>query len=314
MVFLEDVAKGVGLEYFFDAKKAKGHLKGKRTQRRVEFSLNDDKVKGFWGQSTLSKAPLLLNGKVAVPVDFADKALRPLLSGHSPIPPPAPRSLFQVDVVIDPGHGGNDWGANLKVDDDIVKEKDLSLFAAQTLCQLLKQKRVNCLLTRNDDIYLTLHERTQFANHAGAKLFLSLHLNSEPKKKEVAKGYELYVLSLSKEPSARLAVARENQSIPEDLPEGVEKAVADLKAESLFEDSLRWAKTVSASLAPLNSSFGKAIKAGPFYVLYGANMPSVLLELGFITHPEERLRLRSPTTRAQYLGPLSERIAAELKK
>ncbi len=322
MVSLKKVAQGVGLDFFYNPKTNQGYLEGRRSKRKVSFELQNPQVKGFWGSSQLSKGPMFLNEELVVPVDFADKALRPLLTGQAPVAPLAPSSLFQADIVIDAGHGGNDWGAHVKVGADIVKEKDLSLAIAKELCQKIRAQKLNCLLTRDADNYLTLHERTQFANRAQAKVFLSIHLNAEaetlkksPKNKSrSSSGFEMYVLSLNTEDGSRAAVAEENQMIPEDLPEGVDKAVANLKAESLFESSLSWAKAIASILSPLRPSFGKAIKAGPFYVLYGANMPSVLVELGFITNEGDRVQLRSPSQRALLLAPMAQGLAEHLKK
>ncbi len=311
-VFLKDLSKKFDLEYSFDSKTFRGSLKNPKNKLILEFSLDSNKVRGPWGELEISRPPVLVSEHILVPIDFGDRALRPLLTGIAPEKPKAPQSLFQADIVIDPGHGGNDYGAHLKIGHDEIREKDLTLQIAQELRAALKSKGINCLLTREDDTYLALHERTQFANRAQAKLFLSLHLNADPKKR--SDGFELYVLSLSTDPNTRSFVARENQIIPDDLPEGVEKAIADLRAESNLEASLSWAKVISSALQKGSKPFGRSVKMGPFYVLYGANMPSILAELGFITDSVDRVMLRSPTQRRKLLAPVVEALASEIKK
>lgn len=288
-------------------------IENPRNKKSAEISIESRQSKIFYGTVELSRAPIKVKEHILVPIDIADRVLTPLLTGVAPSLPKSTESLFQVDVVLDPGHGGNDYGAHIQVGKDWIREKDLTLTLSRELKRSLEKAGLRVMLTRDTDSYLTLHERTQIANRLGAKFFLSLHLNSDPQNK--SRGYEVYILSLTpNEEKVRNYVARENQNIPMDLPSGVEKAIADLKAESNLEDSLKWAKIISTSLQKFTPPFGRPVKMGPFYVLYGANMPAALAEFGFLTNEADRIQLRSPTARAKVIKELATLLAAELKK
>jgi len=271
-------------------------------------------VRTPFGTVTLSRAPTKKGADLLVPIDVGDRILRPLLDGHAPrMPIPHLPKHPPPQVVIDPGHGGNDWGASLHVDGRTVREKEITLTLAQELALSLAKRGVTSALTRTEDLYLTLPERTRLANDAGARVFLSLHLNTEPTGK--TQGFELYVLSLKEtEAEARAAVASENQTIPEDSSEGVERVLAELRAESNFEASLDLAKSVAAPLRKAHKPHGTGIKTGPFYVLYGADLPSLLVEWGYLTHPLDRQKLLTPEGRASWLASFSQGLATWIKR
>jgi N-acetylmuramoyl-L-alanine amidase len=249
---------------------------------------------------------------VLVPIEFGDRVLRPLLTSRAPLLPPKPDAKAKPAVIIDPGHGGNDWGASLDHDGVTVREKDLVLEIARALRDELAKSKISAALTRDADLYLTLPERTRLANASGAKAFLSLHLNSEPSAK--TRGFELYVLSLKGgESDARAAVALENQIIPEDASQEVERALAELRSEANFEASLGLAKAVAAPLKKAHKAHGTGVKTGPFYVLYGAEMPALLVEWGFLTQPEERKALLDPAARDRWVRAVAQGLGLWLK-
>lgn len=288
----------------------------------ARFYTFSKEVKGFWGQSKLSHPPSYLSEIVLVPIDFGDRVLRPLLTGKKPTLPEETKNIEDpsIQVVIDAGHGGNDWGANFVLNNKLYKEKDLSLDFAKDLQKSLDNMDIKTELIRNSDVYISLTERTQKIQKSKAKIFLSLHLNahqSPPKsEKKALKGYEIYVLSLnSNDVGGRLSVARENQFIPKDLPDGADSALAELRATSNFESSLSWAKTVARSLkdskwTPLGLN---PIRTGPFYVLYGAPMPALLLELGFIDNSKDLEKLLSPEYRKKATWNLAEAIKLKIE-
>jgi N-acetylmuramoyl-L-alanine amidase len=262
----------------------------------------------------LSRRPEFLGARLCVPIDFGDRVLRPLLGG--PLAPLVvdPAQTPKAQVVIDAGHGGNDHGAHVAVGDLAVREKDLVLLFAQELERALKDNGIDVLLTRRDDAFLTLPERSLMANASEARLFVSLHMNADPLSK--GRGFEVYVLSLTgDDDSGRAAVARENQAIPQDLDEGLEKAISDLRARANLEASLSWAAVSKAALqTQLRPSSARSIRMGPFYLLYGALMPSVLLELGYLTDAEDRAFMEDAVRRRQLARTLGKRLATELKK
>ena len=263
-------------------------------------------------ETLLSRRPEFVGPSLCVPIEFGDRVLRPLLTGKSSETPTFPndkRLLSSVQVVLDPGHGGNDYGARY----GDVLEKDLVLEFAKDLKVALEKLGVKVLLTRDSDVFVTLSERARIANQSTGKLFLSLHMNASHLPD--ISGFEVYVLSLTKDDtSGRAAVAREHQFIPSDLPDGFEKAVADLRAGANFERSLRWADVTGQSLKEyFRPSSSRGVRMGPFYVLYAAQMPAILLELGYISHAEDRAKITESTPRTALVQSLALKIKAALK-
>ena len=321
LIPLEELTKTFRLELSYDPKTFEVTLTNPQSGSHVKFHTYDRKLEGrLKGTNTitgftilLSKPPHFDKLKLQVPLDFGDRALRPLLTGIKPTDPLI-RPITRADVVLDPGHGGNDYGASVTEGGIALREKDLALSMAWELRKALERKQIRTSLTREDDSFLTLPERTHFANSQGAKLFISLHLNADASGK--GHGYEIYVLSLTQsDESARAAVATENQMIPEDLSEGMDRALGELRAEANFEGSLGWAKRVSEIL--YQSSFqptSKPVKSGPFYVLYGAEMPALLLELGYLTNLTDRARILSTPQRSVAIQSLANLIADSFVK
>lgn len=198
-------------------------------------------------------------------------------------------------IVVDAGHGGRDPGA---VGPNKVLEKDVTLPMAKVLAKVLRQKMgVKVLLTRSDDRYLELRQRTDYANRVGADLFISLHANASPRGK--AYGVETYFLNLSKNNQAAEVAARENGTSLKEVG-NLEAILFDLMANAKINESSRLAAEVQQSmvsgLRPHYSSIKDlGVKQGPFHVLLGATMPSVLIEAAFISHPREEKRLTSST-------------------
>jgi len=197
---------------------------------------------------------------------------------------------------------------------ELVKEKDLVLAFAQEASAALEKRGLGVLLTRGSDDFLTLPERSLLANATKARFFASLHMNADVSGR--AQGFEVYVLSLtSDDASGRAAVARENQGIPSALDEGIEKAIADLRAQANLEASLSWATMARDSLATsLKPSSSKSVRMGPFYLLYGALMPSVLVELGYLTSPSDRTLMQDPVRRKALAEDFAARIAKKLQR
>lgn len=318
LIPLEELAKKFDLKLRYDPKSFEVLLTHPTNGSTVRFFTYDRKVEGRLKSTStiqgftaqLSKSPQFEGLKLFVPLDFGDRALRPLLTGIAPTNP-LTRPVSHADVVIDPGHGGNDYGTEAQENGVSLREKDLTLSLAWDLRRALERKKVRVALTREDDSFLTLPERTHFANRQSAHVFISLHLNSGGTK---GHGYEVYVLSLTQsDERARTAVAAENQMIPEDLSEGVDRALAELRAEANLEQSLAWAKKISESLQ--ETSFQptvKPVKSGPFYVLYGAEMPALLVELAYLSNKEDRARLMSKPQRTVAVQKLADMIFQKL--
>jgi N-acetylmuramoyl-L-alanine amidase len=198
-------------------------------------------------------------------------------------------------IVVDAGHGGRDPGA---IGPNNVKEKDVTLAMAKALAAALREQLgVKVLLTRSDDRYIELRERTAYANRVGADLFISLHANASPTRH--AYGLETYFLNLSKNNQAAEVAARENGTSLEDVT-NLEAILFDLMANAKINESSRLAaKVQQAMVAGLRPHYSRikdlGVRQGPFHVLLGATMPSVLVEAAFISHPREEKRLASKT-------------------
>lgn len=195
-------------------------------------------------------------------------------------------------IVIDPGHGGRDYGAPGAVSG--VHEKHVVLDMAKKLAENLRQE-LGCevLLTRSDDTYLTLEERTAIANTKKADLFISLHANASTNQN--ARGIETYFLNLTTDEESIAVAARENATSEKNISE-LQTILDDLMQNAKVNESSRLATYVQNSMyGHLNDCFSnvnnKGVKQAPFYVLLGAQMPSILIEAGFISNKAECRRL-----------------------
>ncbi len=210
-------------------------------------------------------------------------------------------------IILDAGHGGHDTGA---IGPGRLKEKDVTLALARKLKQRLEGQGYEVLLTRNDDRYLRLEERTWFANAHRGDLFVSLHVNAHPRRDR--RGIETYVLNTADDRYARRLAARENGSLSDQGAEGADakRILADLNAQASAEPSRRLAAQVQRALVTAVRSEGgeardRGVKSALFYVLLGAAMPAVLVETGFISNRAEERRLREP----RYQEALAQALA-----
>lgn len=194
-------------------------------------------------------------------------------------------------IVVDPGHGGKDPGA---IGPNGVMEKDVTLALARLLkTHLEKELGVEVILTRDRDIYLTLAERTAIANRVDADLFISLHANANNNR--TAFGTETYFLNLSRSEQAAAVAARENGTTLKEVGD-LEAILFDLMANAKINESSRLATEIQKALvSDLGRNYADVrdlgVRQGPFHVLLGATMPSVLVEVAFISNPREEARL-----------------------
>lgn len=212
-------------------------------------------------------------------------------------------------VVLDPGHGGKDTGA---IGPGGVYEKDLTLAMAKRLRGYLEQMGLEVFLTRDKDVTLSLEDRTRFANEKGADLFLSLHVNASHNKK--AQGIETYTLNLNSDRYAMRLAARENASSTRKIGD-LQLILADLATKANTDDSVQLARWVQGKMVEkLRGRYGAdtirdlGVKQALFFVLVGAKMPAVLLETGFISHPEEVKRLRTGTFQEDAMRGVAEGV------
>ncbi len=241
------------------------------------------------------------------------------------LPPPAPSGRAEAApgggaamtaaperqpvVVIDPGHGGYDSGTEAGAP---LLEKDLALQIALRLQGELERRGVHAILTRTGDYFVTLADRTAFANKAGADLFISIHLNSSPA--AATTGIETYYLNNTTDRATMRLAAMENASggaYGTAAGGDLNYILSDMRQQYKANESVALASMIEAqTAADLNASLGAQVSAlgamrGPFYVLVGAQMPAVLVECGFLSNRDEAARLAS----AQYQQVLAQGIA-----
>jgi N-acetylmuramoyl-L-alanine amidase len=208
--------------------------------------------------------------------------LAPLLAADAPLP--------QMVVAIDPGHGGVHHGARGPRG---VLEKDVALALARRLAAELEAMGVKSVFTRSDDTAVGLEERTRVANDANADLLVSIHCNSMPtsRLRKRTRGVETYFLSAeATDADAHALAERENADAAAAAPVQADPVAAileDLAASEAHEDASRLAQIVHQKLIASTGFNDRGVKQAPLTVLMGAKMPAVLVEVGFISHPEE---------------------------
>jgi N-acetylmuramoyl-L-alanine amidase len=209
-------------------------------------------------------------------------------------------------VVIDPGHGGRDPGAM----SGKLSEADLVLDIALRLEKLLlAQPGVEVVLTRRTDVYVPLEERTAIANRERADLFLSIHANASRRKD--ARGIETYVLNFASTPEAEAVAARENSASRRDmrhLPDIVRAIALNNKLDESRDFAQKVQRALVASFGAKDQPRDLGVKQAPFVVLIGAQMPSILAEVSFITNPKDNQLLRTPAHRQRIAVALFEGV------
>jgi N-acetylmuramoyl-L-alanine amidase len=239
----------------------------------------------------------------------------------APVPEPAKRNsngrrsltralgLKLSRVVIDPGHGGNDHGTH---GPSGLLEKDLTLDIGKRLAALLEDRMGSeVVLTRTDDSYVALEDRTRIANDSKADLFLSIHANSSPVKS--VRGVETYYLNFTTSRAELDLAARENatsQSSVFDLQDVLEKIATQDKVDESREFASRVQTALFAISKQNNAGKNRGVKKAPFVVLIGAHMPSVLAEIGFLTNATDEALMRKPEQRQKIAEALYKGIAA----
>ena len=220
-------------------------------------------------------------------------------------------------IVIDAGHGGHDPGA---VGPKKLYEKDVVLDIALRLKKILSDDpNVDVYLTRDKDIFIPLEQRTAIANSKNADLFVSVHANASPRKD--AKGIETYFLNWTNDEEAIKVAARENQISLKKMRKAQKEQdvlaimLGDLQRDNKRDESMSLAHAIQQTLAGSMQKeyphiIDHGVKWAPFYVLFGARMPSVLVEVSFISNPLEEKLL----SKDSYRNSLAKSIATGITK
>ncbi len=212
-------------------------------------------------------------------------------------------------IVIDPGHGGHDSGT---LGADGIEEKDVVLDVALRLGKLLRDRLgAEIVYTRSDDTFVALEDRTALANKAQADLFLSIHANSSPD--ESARGVETYYLNFTTDQGA-LAVASRENAVSDQSIHQLSDLVKKIAMKNKIEESREFAGDVEQGLygglqAGNAGLKNRGVKKAPFVVLIGANMPSVLAEISFVTNPRDARQLQRPEYRQRVAESLYKGVA-----
>ena len=212
-------------------------------------------------------------------------------------------------IVIDAGHGGHDDGT---IGPNGVLEKDVVLDVALRLAALVNSRLgAEVVLTRSDDTFVPLTERTAIANEHKADLFLSIHANSSPA--PAVAGTETYLLNLNSSPGAISVAARENAGSDKSIGE-LRDLVQSIAQNDKIAESQTFAADIQSSIFTQAArgnvaAHDRGVKKAPFVVLIGAHMPSVLAEIGFLSNPKDESNLNKPEYRQKIAESLYKGIA-----
>ena len=219
-------------------------------------------------------------------------------------------------IVIDAGHGGHDTGAIAGGK----REKDLVLQIAKRVEKALKKRGYRVSMTRRDDRFLKLPQRTRIADRKDAKVFVSIHANSVPRRKRNrVHGVETFFLQTTRDAKSQRIAARENRAV-------LKGAGSRLSKKVIIDSVLNGPKIVQSNKLAIDvqrhimanlRKYYRGVKDGgvrhaPFWVLVGASRPSILVEVGYISHPEERRRLFTPKYQALIANGIAEGINSYL--
>jgi len=251
-------------------------------------------------------------------IDIYPKESAPLPAPKTPQPPAPTKSGYSMarqlglgirTIVIDPGHGGEDPGCMDKFGQ---KEKETVLDISLRLKDLLSKNNNNLevILTRETDIFIPLENRTVIANQKKADIFISVHINSSRNK--LRQGVETFYLNFSPDPRVNETAARENATTSKSISEMeviIKKIVRNSKiiesrelAEKIHKNLI---KSLSKKYADIKSL---GTKGGPFWVLIGGEMPSVLIEIAHLSNPKDAQKLKDATFRQQVAQGIFEGI------
>ena len=217
-------------------------------------------------------------------------------------------------IVIDAGHGGHDTGT---IGPTGLMEKDICLDVALRLGKIIHQRLpgAEVVFTRSDDTFIPLEERTHVANESKADLFISIHANSSHD--HAARGIETYYLNLKGSPDAMEVASRENATAQESIHD-LEDIVKKIARSEKIDESREFAADIQESLARRIQKLNKTVKdrgvrKAPFVVLVGADMPSILTEISFLSNPADERLLKNPEHRQRVAEGLYQGVANYLQ-
>ncbi len=263
-------------------------------------------------RSPQTAAPLKVSKTTKPDVDQPAIAPQPTHDGQSTLTRALGLKIGRI--VIDAGHGGHDTGT---IGPTGLMEKDLCLDVALRLGKIIKQRLpgAEVVFTRSDDSFIPLEERTAIANEAHADLFISIHANSS--QDHGARGIETYYLNLKGSPEAMEVAARENAVANVGIHD-LEDLVKKIARNEKIDESREFAEDIQTSLSQRVQKANKTVKnrgvrKAPFVVLIGADMPSILTEISFLSNPADEQLLKQPENRQRVAEGLYQGVASYLQ-
>ena len=269
---------------------------------------------GLGGKDSRGKqlGPLVANTNAKPDLIRPSSAPQPTRDGQSTLTRALGLKIGRI--VIDAGHGGHDTGT---IGPTGLMEKDLCLDVALRLGKIIQQRLpgADIVYTRSDDTFIPLEERTSIANQARADLFISIHANSS--QDHAARGVETYYLNLKGSAEAMEVAARENASSEQGVHD-LEDLVKKIARNEKIDESKEFAEDIQDSLAKRMQKASKTVKnrgvrKAPFVVLIGADMPSILTEISFLSNPADEKLLKQPEYRQRVAEGLYQGVASYLQ-
>lgn len=294
----------------------------------LTFRHTSPKVKSFW---VLDPPRYVIDfyfggANTEQPLQQPTGSVQPTPESQNPKPESQPDRVNtgakkRYTVVVDAGHGGHDPGAV----GNGLKEKDINLKAAHEFAASLKNLGMEVKMTRADDRYLKLGERTEFANSCDADIFISLHCNALPKGKH-ASGIELYLMAESTDKDALNLAILENRELSGNAQNAEEvNAAADKRTKLLLHilGDMQQNDKINESTALAEDLYNKMratglsirkVRQAPFFVLKGAAMPALLVEMGYITEKSDATQLNSAAYRKKMMDSMAQGIQSYLNR
>ncbi|MBI4431526.1 MAG: N-acetylmuramoyl-L-alanine amidase [Candidatus Omnitrophica bacterium] len=263
----------------------------------------------------LDQAPKEQFGALLIPEAFTRADWWPWkFSGETKeITPARPLEPKKQRIVIDPGHGGFDQGA---VGAYGLMEKELVLQISNELARQLSSAGMEVVMTRTDDRFVPLEERSKMAAQSEGGLFISVHANAA--KSKAASGFEIYYLSEAIDDYARAVAAYENSAVEFEVDKAekppVDPTVWDILLTEKRRESIMLAKLMSGRLTRSRLTKNRGVKGAEFRVLMNTRVPALLLELGFVSNPQEARNLADPAYQRQLVLVLEEGILEYLEE
>ncbi|MDD3770354.1 N-acetylmuramoyl-L-alanine amidase [Sulfuricurvum sp. IAE1] len=257
-------------------------------------------------------APKITPPLATTPVTQPPVVEPPLMATLPPLVSVTPKDRSKKTIVIDPGHGGKDSGA---VGNGFM-EKNIVLEISMQFAEKLRGMGYTVYMTRSNDTFIELKDRTKFANDKEADLFISVHANAIPKTSDpmLAQGIETYFLSPGRSERAMRVAALENSEDMNEMGQyGKLSFLSFLNTEKIIASNKLAIDLQKGMLSNLRKQFpnvrDNGVREGPFWVLVGAQMPAVLLEVGYISHPDESARIADEKYQKWMVEGLVEGVA-----